>query len=261
MVWDAIAGRPIHWDRVFAHGLERAARQSYCAALNRERKARGQAANGQSCPAFQDLSITLDRSAAAPVLVFHADSYIAGSNAEGPYEVRLPLAGALARQVRAPYRAGLGLRGPGPAALDPSLAQRLGRLTIGPPLWTGEYNCGTQVYRVPDKVGPVATAEQASMAQSKGELVFAAGGELGVEASFRSGLMLDGRFRDLENATRAEMIPPLFGEAFSAGELVFAFTFTDITPDNPAQGLGKGLATLTVGEAQAQFAVLVDRWC
>jgi len=89
-----------------------AIRQPFCTLLKRERAKRLQEppANDifSQCPPLKDVSLTLadtNKNGRLDHVLVTADPYVAGSYAEGIYEISLPLTAAMLARVRPDYRA------------------------------------------------------------------------------------------------------------------------------------------------------------
>ena len=121
VVWDRQAEARVRPMDFFtsAPALENAVHARYCPALNREReRKRGMPVdpNGDDmfsgCPSIDELRVLLGSSdgKAFDRIGLIADPYVAGSYAEGSYEVTLPVTTALLDAVRPEYRAAFALR-------------------------------------------------------------------------------------------------------------------------------------------------------
>ena len=125
ILWDTTLNREIAWTDVFDKGLWNGKiRRDYCAALQSERVLRGTQQN-TSCPEFDQLLVDFDRDENGETqLSFTALAYIAGSYAEGPYTVKVPLDQTLLAGVKGPYRDTLGAPdGSGAVALRDRLGE------------------------------------------------------------------------------------------------------------------------------------------
>jgi Deacetylase PdaC len=94
-------------------------RQDYCASLNKERKEKLGAewtADEDSvfgkCPEFSELAIVFNGDKGKPIdrIAFIAGPYVAGSYAEGQYEVELPVTAKLVEAVKSQYRASFAVK-------------------------------------------------------------------------------------------------------------------------------------------------------
>lgn len=105
MLWDAESDRRTSWSEVIdATYWNGKVRSDYCAALQAERRRRGVQGNS-SCPSFEDLLIGFQQGANGPsAITFTALAYVAGSYAEGPYAITLPLDSGLRSSIKLPYR-------------------------------------------------------------------------------------------------------------------------------------------------------------
>lgn len=115
LVWDRVSDTRIGLDTVFIDlpaALE-PLRQPYCHALAAERRKRlGDSAGGadqlfDACPPLSELILTLYPGSNGKFdrIMFIAAPYVAGSYAEGSYEIAIPLPAASLDKVRAVYRA------------------------------------------------------------------------------------------------------------------------------------------------------------
>ena len=123
LVWDKTARQRLRPIDLFASpaALWAAIKPAYCNALNVERqKRRGEPVAAGStdmfdtCPPFKDLTLLLgstDRAAVNRIGLI-ADQYVAGSYAEGPYEVTLPVTAAVVTAVKPGYRAAFAVAQP-----------------------------------------------------------------------------------------------------------------------------------------------------
>lgn len=98
--------REIAWTDVFEPRVWNGVmREHYCAGLDAERLVRGTWQGAPACPDFDKLLIDfVPADDGSLALDFTALAYIAGSYAEGPYEVRVPLTATLLNAVRPAYR-------------------------------------------------------------------------------------------------------------------------------------------------------------
>lgn len=216
MLWDAQAGREIGWTDVFEPGLWNGRiRREYCAGLQEQRRERG-TQQDTSCPEFDQLLIGFEQGTGGSVaLTFTALAYIAGSYAEGPYEVKLPLDAAMLAGVREPYRETLRAGGARSAL---TLRDRLGEVPKGPPVFDREPECSIEIFLAPDRIGNPRGIEDIRRLielSPGGRVAVFEAGDLGMDG-WRSGVMLDGRFVDL---TRVE---PAAGEADSGDSFAYS---------------------------------------
>jgi len=119
LLWDRRAGKRLDPKAVFVSvaGLDAAVRKPWCDWLKRERVRRlGSTSDtndifGQ-CPGVKDLTVLLGSSTgkAFDRIGLIADQYVAGSYAEGQYEVTLPVTPAVLRAVKPEYRAAFAVR-------------------------------------------------------------------------------------------------------------------------------------------------------
>ncbi|MEO1043916.1 MAG: hypothetical protein AAFX04_00585 [Pseudomonadota bacterium] len=219
-LWDSELDREISWTDVFDARLWNGkVRRQYCASLQAERIKRGTERN-TSCPDFDQLLIGFEQGDAGQRnLVFSALAYIAGSYAEGPYDVKMPLDDSLLAAVKPEYRSLLGLD-PSSGADVVALTDRLGMVILGPPHFRQQPDCVTEIYLAPENAGSPGNIEdiQVLIARSGG-LIFASGGLLGVDDT-TSGLVLDGRFRNLPNS---EFNPETKSTRYSSGSISFEY--------------------------------------
>jgi hypothetical protein len=117
LLWDKAAAKALKQPSdVFVKGVAalNIVRKTYCTALDKERAAR----NGPDwnadlgsifgdCPAFKDLTIGFSgkQGGQLDTLHFIAAPYVAGSYAEGAYEIELPINPTLLARVKPQYRA------------------------------------------------------------------------------------------------------------------------------------------------------------
>ncbi len=119
LLWDKRAGRRLDPKAVFVSlpALQVAVAKPWCAWLKRERVRRlGSLSDtddifGQ-CPSVKELTILLGSSTGRTFdrIGLIADQYVAGSYAEGQYEVTLPVTPAVLRAVKPEYRAAFAAR-------------------------------------------------------------------------------------------------------------------------------------------------------
>lgn len=116
LVWDKASRQRLAPIALFTApaALEAAVRTSYCQRLKAERTRRlGAAVGGGAddpfarCPAFKDLVLLLGSTDRRHIdrIGLVADPYVAGSYAEGRYEIDLPVTAALLATVKPAYRA------------------------------------------------------------------------------------------------------------------------------------------------------------
>lgn len=114
MVWDRENGTQMAQTDLFATpaALEGAVREAYCTGLKAERTERlgENTMNGtgifDSCPALEELVVVLGSSTgtAFDTINLLAAPYVAGSYAEGPYEVTVPVTQAVIDAAKPDYR-------------------------------------------------------------------------------------------------------------------------------------------------------------
>ena len=156
LLWDADTGREVAWTDVFDAGLWNGRiRREYCTGLQAQRRERGTDQN-TSCPDFDRLQIGFTKDERGHTqLELTALAYIAGSYAEGPYAVELPLDAVLLRGVREPYRQTLGASGvTGAIALRDRLAPIQGE-------YDAESGCSMDIYFLPANGRMPASVDQA----------------------------------------------------------------------------------------------------
>ena len=115
-VWDREAERLLDPAAMFdVAALERAVRDPYCDRLTRERRDRHREAIGEDiaaedlfpeCPPLEDLSLILGSAGGERFdrIGLYAGPYVAGSYAEGAYEITLPVTAAVLDAVKPGYR-------------------------------------------------------------------------------------------------------------------------------------------------------------
>lgn len=114
MVWDRETKRAVAPVDFFASAaaLDRAVRDPYCSALDKERDRRRGAADEGSlaefgeCPAMTDLTVLLGSSNGRVFdrIGLVADPYVAGPYAEGDYDITVPVTAEVLEAVRPTYR-------------------------------------------------------------------------------------------------------------------------------------------------------------
>ena len=111
LVWDKAAGRRLAPKTLFTSpaALEAATRDAWCARLAAERRRRvGVQTTGPftDCPRLAELTLLLGSARGGRIdrIGLLADPYVAGSYAEGTYEVTLPVTPAILRAVKPAYR-------------------------------------------------------------------------------------------------------------------------------------------------------------
>lgn len=116
LVWDKAAGRRLEPRALFTSdaALQSAIRTSYCARLKAEqmRRTQGTVSSMNSCPLIKELTLLLGSTNGRAIdrIGLIADPYVAGSYAEGTYEVTLPVTPAILRAVKPTYRAAFAVR-------------------------------------------------------------------------------------------------------------------------------------------------------
>ncbi len=119
LVWDKARGRRVDPRAMFASpaALQRVLGATWCARLKAERSRRlGGAAGNHAlfpCPAIDRLTLLLGSTDGRAIdrIGLVAGQYVAGSYAEGMYEVTLPVTPALLAIVRPEWRAAFAVRG------------------------------------------------------------------------------------------------------------------------------------------------------
>lgn len=121
MIWDRKAEEAMPQTDFFAssEALEGAVREAYCTGLKAERTERlgANTTNGtdifDSCPALEELVIVLGSADGKKFnsINLMAAPYVAGSYAEGPYEVTIPVTQAVIDATKPEYRAAFALGG------------------------------------------------------------------------------------------------------------------------------------------------------
>jgi hypothetical protein len=111
LLWDKAARRTLAPTAVFASAaaLQTAAGPAFCAQwkVERHRRMGGYADDGFfTCPQIRELTVLLGSSGGGRInrIGLLADPYVAGSYAEGYYEITLPVTPALIRAVKPVYR-------------------------------------------------------------------------------------------------------------------------------------------------------------
>lgn len=116
LLWDRRSRREVPLASLLRAGQswDGAIRQPFCVLLDRERTKRRQepVKRGEwpsQCPALKELTLALadtNRNARFDHLEIIADAYVAGSYAEGRYEISLPLTATMLGRLKPAYRAG-----------------------------------------------------------------------------------------------------------------------------------------------------------
>ncbi|WP_230482585.1 DUF4163 domain-containing protein [Sphingomonas sp. Leaf21] len=116
LLWDKAAGRRLDTKSVFTSvaALQGATRSDYCARLKAEQIRRnqgGELSSMNACPPLKDLTLLLGSSNGRAIdrIGLIADPYVAGSYAEGSYEVTLPVNRAVLAAVKPAYRGAFAL--------------------------------------------------------------------------------------------------------------------------------------------------------
>lgn len=116
LVWDKVAGRRLEPKALFTSdaALQSATRTDYCARLKAEQRRRNQGtvSSMNICPPIKDLTLLLGSTSGRAIdrIGLIADPYVAGSYAEGSYEVTLPVTPAILTAVKPAYRAAFAVR-------------------------------------------------------------------------------------------------------------------------------------------------------
>lgn len=117
LLWDKAKGRRLDTTSVFVSlpALQNAIRTDYCAKLKAEQRRRteGSPSLMNACPPLKDLTLLLGSSNGRAInrIGLIADPYVAGSYAEGAYEVTLPMTRAILAAVKPEYRGAFAVRG------------------------------------------------------------------------------------------------------------------------------------------------------
>ena len=117
LVWDKAAGRRLDPKAVFVSlpALQTAIRTDYCARLKDEQRRRiqGELSSMNACPSLKELTVLLGSTNGRAIdrIGLIADPYVAGSYAEGAYEVTLPVTRAIIGKVKPEYRGAFAVRG------------------------------------------------------------------------------------------------------------------------------------------------------
>jgi hypothetical protein len=114
LLWDRRLGRELTIDSLLARRgwWDGAIRQPFCTLLDRERAKRRQepvdpSAMFGECPPLKDVSLSLadtNRNGRFDHVLMTADPYVAGSYAEGDYEISLPLTATMLGRLKPEYR-------------------------------------------------------------------------------------------------------------------------------------------------------------
>ncbi|MET4896216.1 DUF4163 domain-containing protein [Sphingomonadaceae bacterium jetA1] len=116
LLWDKAAGRRLDTKAVFtsAAALQSATRVDYCAKLKVEQRRRnqGNVSSMNTCPPIKDVTLLLGSTNGRAIdrIGLMADPYVAGSYAEGSYEVTLPVTPAIIAATRPEYRSAFAAR-------------------------------------------------------------------------------------------------------------------------------------------------------
>ncbi|WP_294246535.1 DUF4163 domain-containing protein [uncultured Sphingomonas sp.] len=117
LVWDKAAGRRLDPKAVFTSlpAFQTVIRTDYCARLKTEQVKRNQGdlSSMNACPPLKDLTVLLGSTNGRAIdrIGLIADPYVAGSYAEGAYEVTLPVTRAILGAVKPQYRGAFAVRG------------------------------------------------------------------------------------------------------------------------------------------------------
>jgi len=116
LLWDKAAGRRLDPKAVFVSlpALQAATRGDYCSRLKAEQRRRnqGEVSSMNACPPVKDLTVLLGSTNGRAIdrIGLIADPYVAGSYAEGAYEVTLPVTSAVVGAVKPGYRGAFAVR-------------------------------------------------------------------------------------------------------------------------------------------------------
>ena len=116
VLWDKKAGRALASKAIFASlpALQAAIRTDYCGKLKIEQRRRnaGDVPSMNICPPVKDLTVLLGSTNGRAIdrIGLIADPYVAGSYAEGFYEVTLPVTRAIVAAVKPEYRNSFAVR-------------------------------------------------------------------------------------------------------------------------------------------------------
>ena len=116
LVWDKTTGRPLEPKALFTSvaALQSATRTGYCARLKAEqaRRNEGAVSSMSNCPSIMELTLLLGSSSGRAIdrIGLIADPYVAGSYAEGSYEVTLPVTPVILKTVKPAYRGAFAVR-------------------------------------------------------------------------------------------------------------------------------------------------------
>lgn len=146
LLWHTELDREIAWTDVFdARVWNGQVRRDYCAALQAEKRERGTDYN-QNCPDYDTLQISLSEGESGNAeLKFTALNGVAGSYAEGPYDITLPVTGAIKQAAKPAYAE---LLGASATSQSPALALVAGLGPVAASMWGGA-GCSTELFLLP----------------------------------------------------------------------------------------------------------------
>ncbi len=257
MFWDTRLQREYAPQDLFAQGaFEAQMRSRYCNALELERDQRLRGGNGPdalyfnvSCPDFDRLAISYKNEG----WTFFAAPYVAGSRAEGPYEVTVPMPEALRASAKPAYRADFG-------AESVEAPQELALGTIPEDLSVLEpgSDCVTYVYRY--DVRPTGdlfqTSDWIELAEQQSRLLFVNGGPL-ESNDWRAGVMLEGEFRRVEQTSSNRLLGQ---EIYRSGNLTVTLDLDTQISEVSAGSWGIGTLIVQQGRSEARIPVLYEKW-
>ena len=262
-LYDADLGREIAWTDVFASSMwNGTVRNRFCEGLNAERRRRGTATSDSTCPPFDKLLVDFEsRVDGSLALKFTALAYIAGSYAEGPYEISVPLTAELLAAVTPTYR---DLFTVPPAREDASASAKgtdlVARLGAVRGETTGEAQCSTDLYFLPPEGRMPANVGSAfAYIRANPQRLFATQ----VDSALRhpDGWTLAGWKIELDGVPRVLEPVDTSGSAtrFSDGTTTLGITPTGITlndPNEPSFGFGMMRVEVSTGAASETFEAL-----
>lgn len=256
-VWDAELDREITWSDVFDAGIWNGKiRRDYCAGLQAERRERGTAEYSSGCPQFDDLLIEFAFSDAGELqLSFTALAYVAGSYAEGPYIVKLPIDDAVKAGVKEPYRALMGASG---SAGTIALRDRLSDIVLGKPNYPQPPDCATEIFLAPNRIGSPQGIEDIRklVERSPGRVFVQSAGMLDGDW-YGAGVILDGRFLKLEETKTASADS---GYDYRADDLIVDYVSAKEFAEVSYGGWGYGTLVITYKGQTERIPALLQAW-
>lgn len=256
ILWDTKLNREIAWTDVFDAGLWNGkVRRDYCAALQAERVRRGTEDN-TSCPDFEQLLVDFERDENGQLqLAFTALAYVAGSYAEGPYSVKLPIDATLLAGVKGPYREMLGARD---ASRTITLRDRLGVIALGPPNYPQAPECATEIFLAPERIGSPQGIEDIRklVERSPGRVFVQSAGMLGGEW-YGAGVIFDGTFTKLKESAKGANASDF---DYRAGDLIIEYVSTKEFAEVSYGAWGYGTLLVTHQGKTERIPALFQAW-